>query len=499
MSAEKTISELSIYTPDIPTNREVHVSHIALTKSEAKAQGWHYRYKSRRRVRITRYSGSEESVIVPSSIDGCTVNELGGNSFLKAKVRNVSIPCSVKKLSENCFYYSSVENVLIENGLTEIPDRAFSCCRQLRYIHLPRTLDRIGNEAFWNCDSLWYIDIPGRCRMIGEKAFNSSGLRGFALSRIIPFDGGTSPYVEGQAFFNTPLTGKYDMITLRTPKGYNYLDVLTIGSQRTIAFSLRDPNTELRFENRSIPNLSKLDLSHCNNIHINSRSFEDRAAYSSVDTRVKFREDNTICYDIPSSVATENLDVYVYAGADVSIKPSQLGEYVYVNSFSIKSRSLRAAHFCNLRAVTDEQTEVFHPCCESLHGVIWTENGRTYRKLIPPQQILRNYNIHKALLRAFILRGNTDEGGVFFDRQVIDELFRNEPNSIGKLGAYKHDRVLIAIDVLRSTPKPEEESTAMYRDYLKRNRHYAEFLTKGLPPEWRQYTVFIEGFFAAEQ
>ncbi len=500
MSDEKLISGLSIYTPDIPIQRDLHISNIALTKHEAIAQGWHFRYKSRRRIRITRYSGSAESVVVPSSIDGCVVNELGRNAFQQAKVRNVSIPCSIKKLSEKCFSCSLVENILIANGIGEIPDKAFCDCRQLRYIHLPRTIVRIGNEAFINCNSLWHIEIPVHCRSIGEKAFNSSGLRSFAISRILPFEKGSVPYIEGQAFFNTPLFNKYDMVTLRVPFIYNCIDVLMIGNQKTITFSLKYPDTNVRFENRSIPTRTKLDLSRCKNIQISSNSFEEKGVYFSVDTHIKFCDDNTVRYDIPSYAASENLDVYVYNGSDVSIKPSELGEYIYVNRFSIKSRSLRAVHFANLRAVTDEQTEVFHPDCDSLHGVIWTENGKTYRKLIPPGQILQNQDVHEVLLEAFVLRGNTDSGnGVFFDRSVIDDLFRNYPNERIPGGLCKRDRVLVAIDVLRSTPKPDEESTAMYRDYLEHNKHYARFFTEKLPPEWRQYIVFMEGFFAAER
>ena len=70
------------------------------------------------------------------------------------------------------------------NGITiqEIGIGAFSNCYKLRRVELPDTLVRIRFNAFMDCYSLEAITIPKSVKSIAEQAFNYSGIIRATLS-----------------------------------------------------------------------------------------------------------------------------------------------------------------------------------------------------------------------------------------------------------------------------------------------------------------------------
>lgn len=67
----------------------------------------------------------------------------------------------------------TVTSVVIEEGVTEIGNRAFSNCTALENVILPNTLQTIGDRAFANCIQLTEITVPGGVEAIGFNVFNS--------------------------------------------------------------------------------------------------------------------------------------------------------------------------------------------------------------------------------------------------------------------------------------------------------------------------------------
>ena len=65
----------------------------------------------------------------------------------------------------------SVTAVYIDEGITEIADGAFCDCFNLKDLHLPETLTKIGNNAFENT-GIKYVVIPNTVTNIGEYAFS---------------------------------------------------------------------------------------------------------------------------------------------------------------------------------------------------------------------------------------------------------------------------------------------------------------------------------------
>ena len=192
-----------------------------------KGKGSIYTYASR----ITMYTGKEQEVKIPSTIEGYRVDSIGENVFLNNKnmthviisnsitiigdsafeycesLESITIPDSVTSIGAGAFNgckiltsitvdknnstYSSVDGVLfnkskdtliacpnvkadnyqIPNSVTSIGADAFARCTSLKSITIPNSVINIGNYAFYYCTSLTSIIIPDSVTSIGGSAF----------------------------------------------------------------------------------------------------------------------------------------------------------------------------------------------------------------------------------------------------------------------------------------------------------------------------------------
>ena len=91
------------------------------------------------KVTITKYHGAGGDVVVPDTIDGAQVVQIGSSAF-----RNLS----------------NINSVALPEGITKIEEGAFANCTQLSTVNLPSALTEIGAHAFYNCDLIETITIP---------------------------------------------------------------------------------------------------------------------------------------------------------------------------------------------------------------------------------------------------------------------------------------------------------------------------------------------------
>ena len=70
------------------------------------------------------------------------------------------------------FRNQNIKSYVIPSSVTNIDDRAFSCCRSLSEIVIPSSVTSIGDWAFVGCSSLSEIVIPSSVTSIGEGAFS---------------------------------------------------------------------------------------------------------------------------------------------------------------------------------------------------------------------------------------------------------------------------------------------------------------------------------------
>ena len=123
---------------------------------------------------ITKYVESDTVVVIPSKINGVTVETIGHGAFERSAVTSVTIPDSVTAILDrafaNCF---QLTNISIPNSVTSIGFSAFEHCTSLKSITLPSSLRNISMFLFRNCSQLTTIQIPDSVLSIQDYAFGN--------------------------------------------------------------------------------------------------------------------------------------------------------------------------------------------------------------------------------------------------------------------------------------------------------------------------------------
>lgn len=133
---------------------------------------------------ITGYTGPGGAVIIPATINGLPVTEIGYVAFYEATaVTSVTIPSGVTRIGNNAFYgCTGLTGVTFPDSVTSFGDYVFYGCTRLTSVALPNSVTRIGNGTFYGCAALTSVTIPASVTSIGEVAFGAcTSLTGVTL------------------------------------------------------------------------------------------------------------------------------------------------------------------------------------------------------------------------------------------------------------------------------------------------------------------------------
>ena len=160
-------------------------------------------------IKITKYIGEDEIVVVPEAIEGLEVTDIGSGAFSGGSVRAVYIPDSVNVIEKGAFVEctglstlrlpfvgdggdnaflgyifgagitgenavkvpQSLDMVIIGGEVNEIADEAFIGCKTLSAVVLPDSVTSVGNMAFYECADLCFVSLGEGVQSIGEYAF----------------------------------------------------------------------------------------------------------------------------------------------------------------------------------------------------------------------------------------------------------------------------------------------------------------------------------------
>lgn len=103
---------------------------------------------------ITKYTGSTRNLVIPSSLDGYKVVEIGEYAFFDKEesignknLRSVEIPATVKKIGKFAFNAcSGLNTVVLVDGIEIVEEGAFFNCTYLATINLPDSITYIGRN-----------------------------------------------------------------------------------------------------------------------------------------------------------------------------------------------------------------------------------------------------------------------------------------------------------------------------------------------------------------
>ena len=112
---------------------------------------------------ITGYTGSAESLVIPSELGGKPVTEIGEWAFAYySSLTEVTIPEGVTSIRAFAFRScSSLTKATISEGVTSIGDSAFAYCSSLTEVTIPKSVTSIEFFAFYDCGALTTVHYGG--------------------------------------------------------------------------------------------------------------------------------------------------------------------------------------------------------------------------------------------------------------------------------------------------------------------------------------------------
>lgn len=175
------------------------------------------------KIVITGYTGSDEAVVIPSTINGLTVATIRTSTFYGcSSVRSINIPSTVTSIGYGAFtgcsnleflivsslntIYSSVDGVLMDksqttllrcpegkqgdyyipSSVTSINENGFANCIGLNAITIPNSVSEIDDYAFSSCISLVSLTIPSSVTSLGYGVFyQCSGLTSISIPNSV--------------------------------------------------------------------------------------------------------------------------------------------------------------------------------------------------------------------------------------------------------------------------------------------------------------------------
>ena len=140
--------------------------------------GWEY-LSDGGRVVVTRYFGASLTPVVPATIDGLPVTEIGPFTFqLTQRITDVTIPTSVAGIADYAFYDTQLTSVTIPDSVVRIGDYAFAqspnnCCSySLIRVTIGNSIAMIGDGAFDRQYALEEVAFFGDAPAVGFKIFD---------------------------------------------------------------------------------------------------------------------------------------------------------------------------------------------------------------------------------------------------------------------------------------------------------------------------------------
>lgn len=124
-------------------------------------------------IAVYGYTGTDEKVIIPPTIDGKNVTAIGKCCFEdNLTIKEAVLPDTIRiidyKAFANC---KNLETINFPDNLETIGDYAFTTCHSLKSIDL-KNVKKLGECAFQLCISLEEIYVPGSVATVPDHAFH---------------------------------------------------------------------------------------------------------------------------------------------------------------------------------------------------------------------------------------------------------------------------------------------------------------------------------------
>ena len=152
-------------------------------KGDSVSGFWQYSVNWDDEVTITKYTGAETNVSIPSTIAGKSVKYLYPYAFENNTwIMSVNVPSTVTNVGHYCF--AGCTNLSVVSGMenvTYIGWSAFYNCSNLTTVSFGTSLAEIDDHAFKNCVKLTNCTFPASLTVIDEWCFENTGLTSVSI------------------------------------------------------------------------------------------------------------------------------------------------------------------------------------------------------------------------------------------------------------------------------------------------------------------------------
>ena len=152
-------------------------------------------------IRITSCRTSDVNLVIPDTIDGYTVTEIGANAFAnQTSIQTVKFPANLKQIGVKAFANctgllevtlpdtiqgagqlcfsgcTALKKAVLNKGRINIVYGMFENCTSLTEVVIPDTVENVAMYAFLNCRSLTHLNLPASLKSISVHAFEGAGV-----------------------------------------------------------------------------------------------------------------------------------------------------------------------------------------------------------------------------------------------------------------------------------------------------------------------------------
>lgn len=148
-------------------------------------------------------------VVIPATIDGIKVVEIGNEAFMNKQLTGVSIPYGIEIIGDRAFRDNQIKILILPDSIKSIGYQSFRL-NEIKSLKLSREMESIGLEAFRN-NELTKLIIPENIKIIEEESFRRNNLIEVVFE-------GTPKTFERRAFYQNQLE------SFEIPEGLKIID-----------------------------------------------------------------------------------------------------------------------------------------------------------------------------------------------------------------------------------------------------------------------------------
>ncbi|MHC6204635.1 leucine-rich repeat domain-containing protein [Breznakiellaceae bacterium SP9] len=132
---------------------------------------------------ITNYSGTERDVVIPDTINGIDVTNIGYNAFKNKRLTSLNLPARVTVIGEFALADNELTSIEIPDGVVSIGNSAFAG-NQLTDVRIPNSVKTIHYGAFAR-NPLTTLSISDKVVSIIPRVFAANQVNSITLGEKV--------------------------------------------------------------------------------------------------------------------------------------------------------------------------------------------------------------------------------------------------------------------------------------------------------------------------